>query len=220
MEFLQGIVPTFILRGVKADDLYQQYADGGFVDMEFRIVRRNATEEDSKNLVVDFPVGNKEADMFSIRDKNNEIERVITVDPNKSNRCYNCHLDWPERDPIDDFIPLPTRVIRNMSDGKLTFYGEGKYCCTGCADYQLRMFEGAPFRTRDPRFANSRGYLIKLHKSYFGKDSVLRPVDDWSQLQEYGGPLTRKQFFNTQEHFTKTPNINIVTYRTTFSSAV
>jgi len=214
MAIVQGIVPTITLRGIKMDEVYRRYMDGEFNDMSFELSETIPYNDNPKTFCAEFPFDDKEATTFSIRSKDNAVERIATTDcadPGKVKLCQYCMLHFEH-----EKVGIPVKVLKNISDGSTTYYWKGIFCGTSCADAKLRTFESASLLTRQSIYMNSRGYLIQMHdRMHPGVELTRSP--EYDLLEEHGGSMSREKYFSKRTTFRPVPNVYYSQARTCFS---
>lgn len=220
------VTPTFLLKGVDAAKLLEDYKNGVYAVPD---TREKAKIKICRNSSILAPTYGKSSNdpVYSIKDKNNN--NVVIATSGHSNyevfttnggqlemggRCDHCKQDF-ETIVLGYPVAYQERLYLMDKENPVyktmyIFWIEGELCSFECALAKVRETQQRSCEYRDNSAKDSESMLKMLYRFMYPNEDILRPAQPYRLLKENKGSLTMDEWKNIKHVYQKTDKILMI----------
>jgi hypothetical protein len=183
---LGDVKPTFVLPGIKAEDVIRKYSKGYYQDLRLtKIKNPNSRCRSSPPLKCGV---NLDEDVFTVRSKSGIRQVIVSTncDSGEITRCEWCRLLFD-----GEIVNLEVFYQPPGYGGKSAMWLDGNFCDDRCS------YAFADSKDKNSSAINYRVSITNLKLKYslkYPDRPVLKKAPNYRLLKENGGPLSREQF--------------------------
>lgn len=210
------ITESFTLRKIDSKNIAKKFFAG---DYQNRTLPETKIRASVSVVKIGKEIGNdKNSEVFSYKDKNNNNQIIYTTNHTLYNYVMNSNPNSKENAPILKCkyckrgnlrrpIGLPIKMEKKKDE--ITFHVIDSFCDFGCAFSHLKRRTGTHRLYRGTLFANAEQLLHLFYYRVF-PDRIgesIREKPDWDLLRDNGGPLTNEEFDMNSSEYIPVPSI-------------
>jgi hypothetical protein len=210
-----SLVPTFLLRKVDPQRIYDQYREGKYQTIEMPTEKLTVTT--ITNTLQPTVGVSSDSDIYAFQTKANTLQTVITTN-HPQYVLFNTQghpvleggtCDWCRQEFKHRALGIPIRLEEHViNDQKVSvYYLDGCMCSFECCLAELKRNYRQLYRYRDPLYMDSEQLLRHLHSQVHPNRGFLREAPDYRLLRHAGGALEHHDFHDRKQVYERTPNI-------------
>ena len=217
------IVPTFLLKGIDVNNIWERYLNGEFTRSE-PIEKKKIILAQNTAIVAPIYGTTNSSPVFCVKDRNN-CSVVIATTGHKDYQVFtSTGGELPVggrcicgKDIVGQAIGYPVAYQEQVlltSENKYhtfyTFWTEGRFHSFRCALWYVNTLLARPSDQRDGTYRDSARLLKLLYKLTYPDSTVLLPASDPYLLEENGGSLKEEEWDDTRYHYRRTERVVII----------
>ncbi len=216
------VIPVFLLRGINPTEILHKYLNGNFSGVTLPTQKIKVENIDLR--IYKQSTTNPNDETYNVVSKSGVRQRIITlnhqaVEARKNNKPVTGFCRWCRSEITgDNFVGIPIRHEFYQETGKSIFYVNSIHDTFGCAYADLLEMTRHPQSNWQGPYCSSETMLLHWFNMVHPGEKLQR-VTPWNFLEDNGGPISRKEYFentytycplmNIEVHPVKTPYISV-----------